>query len=147
MTGSNRVNILLVDDQQAKLLSYEVIRLGENLLKASSATEALEHLLKTEIAVVLLDVCMPGFDGFELAAMSAGVGSDVDDPVGVANDFDLVLDDEHRVSRGLQLIQRGEQRFRIGRMQTRRRLVEHIHDAEQIRANLRSEPQSLQLPG
>jgi PAS domain S-box-containing protein len=71
MTGSNRVNILLVDDQQAKLLSYEVILhgLGENLLKASSATEALEHLLKTEIAVVLLDVCMPGFDGFELAAM------------------------------------------------------------------------------
>ena len=43
--------------------------LGENLIKASSATDALEHLLKTEIAVVLVDVCMPGFDGFELAAM------------------------------------------------------------------------------
>ena len=57
--------------QPAKLLSYEVILegLGENLIKASSATDALEHLLKTEIAVVLVDVCMPGFDGFELAAM------------------------------------------------------------------------------
>ena len=71
MSDPDRVNILLVDDQSAKLLSYEVILqdLGENLLKASSATEALEHLLKTEIAVVLVDVCMPGFDGFELAAM------------------------------------------------------------------------------
>jgi PAS domain S-box-containing protein len=71
MTDSDRVNVLLVDDQPAKLLSYEVILqgLGENLIKASSATDALEHLLKTEIAVVLVDVCMPGFDGFELAAM------------------------------------------------------------------------------
>jgi PAS domain S-box-containing protein len=71
MTDSDNVNILLVDDQPAKLLSYEVIlqALGENLIKASSATDALQHLLKTEIAVVLMDVCMPGFDGFELAAM------------------------------------------------------------------------------
>ena len=42
---ANKVNILLVDDQPAKLLSYEVIlgELGENLIKASSAREALEH--------------------------------------------------------------------------------------------------------
>jgi signal transduction histidine kinase len=67
----NRVNILLVDDQPAKLLSYEVILsgLGENLVKANSAREALEHLLKTEFAVVLVDVCMPELDGFELATM------------------------------------------------------------------------------
>src|SRR5580698_10005156 len=65
------VNILLVDDQPAKLLSYEAILgdLGENLLKASSAREAFEHLLKVEAAVVLIDVCMPELDGFELAAM------------------------------------------------------------------------------
>ena len=43
--------------------------LGENLITASSATEALEQLLKHEIAVVLVDVCMPELDGFELAAM------------------------------------------------------------------------------
>jgi len=67
----DRVNILLVDDQPAKLLSYEVIlrELGENLLVASSGREALETLLKNDVAVVLLDVCMPELDGFELAAM------------------------------------------------------------------------------
>jgi PAS domain S-box-containing protein len=71
MTGHERVNILLVDDQPAKLLSYEVILkdLHENLIKASSGREALEQLLKTDIAVVLVDVCMPDLDGFQLAAM------------------------------------------------------------------------------
>ena len=44
-------------------------QLGENLIKASSGREALEYLLKTEIAVVLVDVCMPDLDGFQLAAM------------------------------------------------------------------------------
>ncbi len=65
------VNILLVDDQPGKLLSYETILsdLGENLLKANSGTEALECLLKNEIAVVLVDVCMPELDGFELTSM------------------------------------------------------------------------------
>src|ERR1700757_4901805 len=50
-TGHEKINILLVDDQQAKLLSYEAIldELGENLIKASSATEALEQLLKRDI--------------------------------------------------------------------------------------------------
>jgi len=68
---NGKVNILLVDDQPAKLLSYEVMLegLGEKLLKANSAREALEHLLKHEIAVVLVDVCMPDLDGFELARM------------------------------------------------------------------------------
>ncbi len=66
-----KVSILLVDDQPAKLLSYEVIlgELGENLVKANSANEALEQLLRQDIAVVLIDVCMPDLDGFELAAM------------------------------------------------------------------------------
>jgi signal transduction histidine kinase len=70
-TPLEKVNILLVDDQPAKLLSYEVIlgELGENLVKANSANEALEQLLRNEIAVVLIDVCMPDLDGFELAAM------------------------------------------------------------------------------
>ncbi|MBX5229021.1 response regulator [Rhizobium sp. NLR9b] len=65
------VNILLVDDQPAKLLSYEVIleELEENLIKAQSAREAFEHLLRTEIAVILVDVCMPEQDGFELVGM------------------------------------------------------------------------------
>src|SRR5260221_2184404 len=61
----------MVDDQPAKLLAYEVIlkELGENLVVASSGREALEYLLKNEVAVILVDVCMPELDGFELAAM------------------------------------------------------------------------------
>src|ERR1700678_2919713 len=71
MGSDERVNILMVDDQPGKLLSYEVMLggLGENLIKANSAKEALEILLKTEVAVVLMDVSMPELDGFELAAM------------------------------------------------------------------------------
>ncbi len=71
MVSDDKVNILLVDDQPAKLLSYETIlgELGENLIKAASAREALEQLLKQDIAVILVDVCMPELDGFQLAAM------------------------------------------------------------------------------
>jgi signal transduction histidine kinase len=70
-TREDPVNILLVDDQPAKLLTYESIlgELGENLIKVSSATEALEFLLRQEVAVVLVDVVMPELDGYELAAM------------------------------------------------------------------------------
>jgi response regulator RpfG family c-di-GMP phosphodiesterase len=71
MDQQNKINILLVDDQPGKLLSYEVILAGldANLIKANSATEALALLLKNEVAVVLVDVCMPDFDGFQLAQM------------------------------------------------------------------------------
>ena len=68
---NDKVNVLLVDDQPAKLLANEEILrdIGENLIKAASAREALEFLLKNEAAVVLIDVCMPELDGFQLAAM------------------------------------------------------------------------------
>src|SRR6201995_5190926 len=71
MDPQDQVNVLLVDDQPGKLLSHEVMleELGENLIKTSSAKEALEVLLKTDVAVILIDVCMPELDGFELAAM------------------------------------------------------------------------------
>jgi PAS domain S-box-containing protein len=71
MSANERVNILMVDDQPAKLLSYEVMLggLGENLIKATSAKEALEVLLENDVAVVLMDVSMPELDGFQLAAM------------------------------------------------------------------------------
>ena len=68
---TNPVNVLLVDDQQSKLLSYEVMLKGldVNLITATSASAALGILLKTDVAVVLIDVCMPDLDGFELASM------------------------------------------------------------------------------
>src|ERR1700739_2440214 len=70
-SAKDRVNILMVDDQPAKLLSYEAIlaELDEILIKATSGREALECLLKTDVAVVLMDVSMPEMDGFELASM------------------------------------------------------------------------------
>jgi PleD family two-component response regulator len=51
MRKTNPVNILLVDDQPSKLISYEAVlsELGENLIKAGSAREALEYLLKYEL--------------------------------------------------------------------------------------------------
>jgi signal transduction histidine kinase len=71
MSAYEKVNILLVDDQPDKLLTYETIlhELGEQLLKAGSARQALEYLLHTDIAVILMDVRMPEIDGFELAKM------------------------------------------------------------------------------
>jgi len=71
VTREDPVNILLVDDQPAKLLTYESIlgELGETLIKVSSATAALECLLRHDVAVVLVDVVMPELDGYELAAM------------------------------------------------------------------------------
>src|SRR5262245_47841211 len=64
-------NILLVDDRADKLLAVEAIRapLGQNIVKSRSGKEALRHLLNQDFAVVLLDVAMPGMDGFETAAM------------------------------------------------------------------------------
>src|SRR5882724_3780730 len=69
-----KISILIVDDQPGNLLSYEAMLsdLGENLIKADSGMEALEQLLKTDIALVLMDVSMPGMDGFETAEMIRG---------------------------------------------------------------------------
>jgi signal transduction histidine kinase len=66
-----KINILMVDDQPGKLLTYEAMlgALGENLIKAHSGIEALEYLLKTDVALVLMDVNMPEMDGFETAQM------------------------------------------------------------------------------
>ena len=71
MPATEKVNILLVDDQPARLLSYETIlaELGQNLISARSGVQALATLMKHEIALVLLDVSMPGMDGFETAAL------------------------------------------------------------------------------
>jgi PAS domain S-box-containing protein len=70
-SGEKKVNILLVDDREDKLLALEAVLsgLGQNLVKARSGKEALRWLLKEEFAVILLDVTMPGIDGFETASL------------------------------------------------------------------------------
>lgn len=71
MAPHELVNILLVDDQPAKLMTLEAIlgELNENIVTANSADAALKLLLSQEFAVVLVDVCMPKMDGFELAEL------------------------------------------------------------------------------
>lgn len=67
----DQVNILLVDDRPDKLLGLEIIlaELGHNLVLAHSGAETLRHLLQREFALVVLDVSMPGMDGFETASL------------------------------------------------------------------------------
>jgi two-component system, sensor histidine kinase and response regulator len=66
-----KVKILLVDDQPDNLLSAEAVleSLGEEIVKAQSGRQALRHLLEQDFAVILLDVMMPGMDGFETATL------------------------------------------------------------------------------
>ena len=68
---NSKVNILLVDDRADKLLALEAILnpLGQNLIKAKSGKDALRELLKRDFAVILMDVSMPGMDGFETAGL------------------------------------------------------------------------------
>jgi len=69
MTAADQVKILLVDDQPANLLALEAMLedLGVMMIRADSGMKALKALLDNEVAVILLDVQMPGMDGFETA--------------------------------------------------------------------------------
>jgi len=71
MGANEKVNILLVDDQPARLLTYQSVlsELGQNLVCVRSGVEALDKLMREEFAVVLLDVSMPEMDGFEAARL------------------------------------------------------------------------------
>jgi signal transduction histidine kinase len=67
--SDERVNILLVDDRAENLLALEAIleQLGQHLIRANSGPEALKKVLVEEFAMILLDVQMPGMNGFEVA--------------------------------------------------------------------------------
>lgn len=75
MAGLDRLNILLVDDRMENLIALESILDGpdRNLMKATSGDDALSLVLEHDFALVLLDVQMPGMDGFETAALMRGV--------------------------------------------------------------------------
>src|SRR3954463_8737022 len=71
MESEIKANVLLVDDRPENLLAMETILedLGQNLVRATSGREALRFLLVEDFALILLDVQMPGLNGFELAEL------------------------------------------------------------------------------
>lgn len=76
-------NILIVDDTKANLISLEAILEGENLniVAASNGNDALKTLLKQKIDIVLLDVQMPGMNGFEVAELMRANNKTKDIPI------------------------------------------------------------------
>jgi signal transduction histidine kinase/response regulator RpfG family c-di-GMP phosphodiesterase len=98
----DKVSILVVDDRPDKLLTYEVMlgELNQNLVRARSGKEALRCLLQQDFAVILLDVNMPGMDGFETAALIRQRGRSETTPIIFIS---AVNDTETHVSRGYSL--------------------------------------------
>ena len=81
----------------------------------------------------------------DLAAVQAGAGPHVDEPVGAAHHLLVVLDDEHRVADVAQPLERVDQPRVVALVEADRRLVEDVEDADELRADLRREPQPLRL--
>ena len=100
--AKDRANILLVDDREDKLLAMEAILddLGQNMVKVSSGREALRCLLQRDFAVILLDVNMPGMDGFETAFLIRQRKSSEHTPIIFVT---AISDTETHVSRGYSL--------------------------------------------
>src|SRR4051812_12329870 len=80
---TEKINILMVDDSSTNLLALETILQGpdRNLVRATSGDEALRYLLNMDVAVILLDVYMPGIDGLETAALIRGREKSRDIPI------------------------------------------------------------------
>src|SRR5436190_5777022 len=97
-----KINILLVDDRSDKLMAVTTIlaELGQNVVKARSGQEALRCLLQTDFGVILLDVNMPGLDGFETAALIRQRKKSEHTPIIFLT---AISDTETHVSRGYSL--------------------------------------------
>ena len=96
-----KINILIVDDKPEKVLALEAVLqdLGQNIVRAYSGREALRCLLNQAFAVILLDVNMPGMDGFETASLIRQRAA----TQGVPIIFVTAMDDESHASRGYSL--------------------------------------------
>src|SRR4029078_8479775 len=102
MPTDRPVNILLVDDHAENLLALEAILepLGQNLVKALSGEEALKCLLRQDFAVILVDVQMPGMDGFEAAELIRGRERSMHTPIIFLT---AINTSENHVSRGYKV--------------------------------------------
>ena len=100
--ADEKVSILIVDDRPDKMLAHETVlsELNQNLVCAASGKEALRCLLKQDFAVILLDVNMPGMDGFETAALIRQRQRSETTPIIFIS---AVNDTETHVSRGYSL--------------------------------------------
>jgi len=98
----DKVSILLVDDRPDKLMALEAVLsdLGQRLIKATSGKDALKAVLKQDFAVILLDVNMPGMDGFETAALSRQRKKSEKTPIIF---FTALSDTDTHVTRGYSL--------------------------------------------
>src|SRR5436305_1358934 len=99
--SDGKVSILLVDDRPEKLLALEAVLedLGQTIVRAYSGREALRHVLNHEFAVILLDVNMPGMDGFETAQLIRQRKSSQHVPI----IFITAMGDEMHAARGYAL--------------------------------------------
>jgi signal transduction histidine kinase len=99
--NSEKVNILLVDDRPEKLMALETVleSLGQNIVRAYSGRDALRAVLQEEFAVILLDVNMPGMDGFETASLIRQRKNSERVPI----IFVTAFDDDMQASRGYSL--------------------------------------------
>ncbi|HLL87880.1 MAG TPA: response regulator, partial [Tepidisphaeraceae bacterium] len=98
---TDKASILIVDDRPEKLLALEAVLedLGQNIVRAFSGREALRQLLQQDFAVILLDVNMPGMDGFETAQLIRQRKSSEHVPI----IFVTAFGDDIHAARGYQL--------------------------------------------
>ena len=79
--------------------------------------------------------------------MLPGAGTDIDYPVRMPHDIELMLDDEKRVARSLEAVQCAQQRLGVGRMKSRRRFVQYVDDPEQVGSDLGCQAKPLKFAG